>query len=171
MEGRIAGKVEQHQINFKNAVVGKIMQCDAEQDLKQMLCQYIYDFPILKLEKDDFAKRKRVTNVVPFYERCCARRAEGGEQCTRKRRDGSLFCGTHIKGTPHGVIEDGGDNEPQNKQIEVIAKEIQGIIYYIDNNENVYRTEDVVHNKKNPQIIAKYITNMDGSISIPAFSI
>ena len=45
--------------------------------------------------------------------------------------------------------------------------------YYIDNNKNVYNSEDIMSNKTNPRIIAKYektITN-DGNIKyeIPEF--
>ena len=42
------------------------------------------------------------------------------------------------------------------KKVTVYAKEINGIVYYIDNDGNVYDTEDVYQNKQNPKIIAKY---------------
>ena len=54
--------------------------------------------------KEDFIKRKRIKNIVPNYERCIAKRANG-EQCTRRNKNGEQFCGTHIKGTPHGIID------------------------------------------------------------------
>ena len=44
------------------------------------------------------------------------------------------------------------------------------VIYYIDNNFNVYQTEEVVINKVNPKIIAKY-TKVGDTYSIPAFNI
>ena len=51
-----------------------------------------------------------------------------------------------------------------------VSKEILGIIYYIDNNNNVYQAEDIVSNKINPKIIAKYVK--EGLIySIPEFDI
>jgi hypothetical protein len=52
----------------------------------------------------------------------------------------------------------------------VWAQDIQGIVYYIDKNFNVYQAEDIVSNKVNPNIIAKYIKT--GEIySIPQFGI
>ena len=38
----------------------------------------------------------------------------------------------------------------------VWAQEIRGIIYYIDKNNNVYNPDDIMNNKTNPDIIAKY---------------
>jgi len=42
------------------------------------------------------------------------------------------------------------------KKMEVFAQEIRGILYYIDAFQNVYNTEDIMMNKENPAIIAKY---------------
>jgi hypothetical protein len=107
--------------------------------------------------------------VVPFFDRCCAKRASI-EQCTRRRKDGSEYCGTHMKGTPHGIIDNQIECKPTTQKIEVWAQDIQGIIYYIDKSNNVYQAEDIVINKMNPKIIAKYIKN--GEIySIPEFNI
>ena len=76
------------------------------------------------------------------------------------------YCGTHSKGTPHGIIT---DKEPiiTTTKIEVSAIDIKGIVYYLDNKGNVYDTEDVISNIKNPRIIAKYIKNGD-DYSIPS---
>ena len=171
MEGRIVTKVVDYHAKFKSDVCSKIAGLEIAQNDKQQLMQFIYDYDQIGLTKDDFLKRKRVKNVVPFCDRCMARRAEAGEQCTRKRRAGELFCGTHIKGTPHGVVQDNVPTVSTTKQIEVTAREIQGIIYYIDDVENVYKTEDVMQNKSNPQIIAKYVKLESGEYSIPDFNI
>jgi len=40
--------------------------------------------------------------------------------------------------------------------MEVQIQEIKGILYYIDTSNNVYKTEDILCNSKNPRIIAKY---------------
>jgi len=76
-----------------------------------------------------------------------------------------------MKGTPHGVVEDGSDGEQGHTQIEVVAKEIKGIIYYVDQNHNVYKTEDVVQNRTDPQVVAKYAVLPDGSLCIPDFEL
>jgi len=120
------------------------------------LIQYIYDYDRLTFNKEDFQKRKRVKNFVPIYDRCGAKRANN-EKCTRRKKDGYEYCGTHLKGIPHGIIDTQEETKNTTQKIEVQAQEIQGIVYYIDKNNNVYQTEDVISNKLNPKIIAKYV--------------
>jgi hypothetical protein len=131
--------------------------------------QYIYDYDRLTFGKEDFMKRKRVKNVVPFFDRCCAKRAND-EQCTRRKKEGSEYCGTHMKGSPHGIMDLQSENKPNFQKIEVWAQDIQGIIYYIDKIGNVYQAEDIVVNKTNPKIIAKYLKIGD-TYSIPEFNL
>ena len=52
----------------------------------------------------------------------------------------------------------------------VFAEEIKGIVYYIDNNYNVYNTEDILSEKINPRIIAKYVKD-DNKYTIPEFGL
>jgi hypothetical protein len=105
--------------------------------------------------------------------RCSAKRANG-EQCTRKRRDDCEFCGTHYKGTPHGVTTqtDASAETASNESItlEVFAEEIGGIVYYIDKCKNVYKTDDVLQTKMNPTIIAKW-EKMGDKYTIPEFGL
>jgi S-adenosylmethionine hydrolase len=75
-----------------------------------------------------------------------------------------------MKGTPHGMVETGEESKPNTQKIEVWAQDIKGIIYYIDKFGNVYQAEDIVANKSNPIVIAKYVKNGD-VFSIPAFGI
>ena len=51
--------------------------------------------------------------------------------------------------------------------MDVSAEEINGIIYYIDEFENVYHTEDILEGKENPRIVGKAKKNMDNSYLIP----
>jgi hypothetical protein len=75
-----------------------------------------------------------------------------------------------MKGTPHGIVDILNENKNNTQKIEVCAQDIQGIIYYIDKSSNVYQAEDIINNKINPKIIAKYVKN--GEIySIPEFNI
>ena len=77
---------------------------------------------------------------MPIYDRCCAKRASN-EQCTRRRKEGSEYCGTHMKGTPHGIMDTNQTEvKASTQKIEVWAQDIQGIVYYIDKFENVYDT-------------------------------
>ena len=41
------------------------------------------------------------------------------------------------------------------------AVDIKGIIYYVDDDGNVYDPQDIIENNKNPKIIAKYIKEAD----------
>ena len=130
------------------------------------LLQFVYDFPVFAITKLDLQKRKRVKNSVPFNERCCALRANN-EQCTRRKKNGERFCGTHIKGIPHGEIAAGDQVKDTTKKIEVWAQDIQGIIYFIDSVGNIYDPQHVHQNLKNPTIIAKYVKTEDGKYKIP----
>ena len=108
-------------------------------------------------------------NFVPIFDRCCAKRASG-EQCTRRKKETNEYCGTHLKGTPHGVIDNQSDEKITTKKVEVCVQEIQGIVYYIDKSNNVYQAEDIISNKINPKIIAKYVKNGE-QYSIPELNI
>ena len=171
MEKRINKKIDNWISGFKDDIKKKATTLNLQQDTNlTSLVQYIYDYERMCLSKEDFMKRKRVKNVVHLSDRCCAKRANG-EQCTRRKKDtDSEFCGTHLKGTPHGMFEIEEDTKPQGQKIEVWAQDIQGIVYYIDKTFNVYQTEDIMHGKNNPKIIAKYIKNGD-NYSIPEFNI
>ena len=157
MERRLNKKAENYIATFKDSIREKATQMGmSKNEQMNQLLQYIYDYDRLSFGKEDFQKRKRVKNVVPFFDRCCAKRANN-EQCTRRKKDDIEYCGTHMKGTPHGVIDNQSENKPNTQKIEVWAQDIQGIIYYIDKSFNVYQAEDIIINKLNPKIIAKYI--------------
>lgn len=171
MDKRINKKIEQWVSDFKDDIKGKATELGISNDNNlSSLVQYIFDYERLSLNKEDFMKRKRVKNVVHLADRCCAKRANG-EQCTRRKKDTeSEFCGTHLKGTPHGTCELENEIKPTGQKIEVWAQDIQGIIYYIDKNYNVYQAEDIMQGKNNPKIIAKYIKNGE-TFYIPEFNI
>jgi hypothetical protein len=78
------------------------------------------------------------------------------EQCTRRKKNSEKFCGTHIKGIPHGEISNDNKNVQTIIKKEIWAQDINGIIYYIDDENNVYEHTDIINNIMNPKIIAKY---------------
>ena len=168
MEKRINKKIEVYTTAFKEKILERSSQLGIKDEQLNSLMQYIYDYERLSLNKDDFLKRKRVKNVVPYFDRCCAKRASS-EQCTRRKKEGCEYCGTHMKGTPHGLVEN-EENKQTTQKIEVWAQEILGIVYYIDKFGNVYQAEDIVNNKTNPKVIEKYVKNGD-VFSIPEFGI
>lgn len=170
MERRINKKIEAYITELKDRVRSKADQLGLNTDPNlSQLVQYVYDYDRLVLSKEDFLKRKRVKNVVHLSDRCCAKRASG-EQCTRRKKTDCEYCGTHMKGTPHGICDNDDDDKPVGQKVEVWAQEIQGIIYYIDKTFNVYQVEDIIANKVNPKVIAKYVKTGD-KFAIPEFNI
>ena len=153
MEKRINQRIEQYVQTFKSDIKNFIIDNNLS-DKTEEIMQYIYNYDHLQFEKQDFQKRKRIKNIVPLHDRCNALRANG-EQCTRRRKCDNIYCGTHIKGIPHGEINN-SNNQPIKKSIKVWTQEIRGIIYYIDNFNNVYNPTDILQNIENPSIIAKY---------------
>ena len=168
MEKRINVKTRDYLQTFKDDIKKNICAAfstevgDSDQRIHGLL-QFIYDYQPLQFKKEDFQKRKRIKNIVPFYDRCCALRANK-EQCTRRKKAGEKFCGTHIKGIPHGELNEVQQKKTHNLK-QVFAQEIKGIVYWIDEENNVYDNQDIFQNKDNPKIIAKYVKskNSDGS--------
>lgn len=169
MEKRLNKRIEEYLTAFKNDIKQKSQNIGMSGEQSNELLMYIYDYERLCFTKDDFIKRKRVKNIVPFFDRCCAKRANN-EQCTRRKKTNCKYCGTHMKGTPNGMMDAQNDSLPTMQKIEVWVQDIMGINYYIDKTGNVYQAEDIVLNKMNPKIIAKYVKTGD-VYSIPAFGI
>ena len=171
MEKRLNKKIEVYITSFKNEIKDKITSLTFQDKEKiNDLLEFVYDYNRLILEKDDFAKRKRVKNSIPNINRCIAKRANG-EQCTRRRKDDCEFCGTHSKGIPHGSMQT-NENEPNIniQSLEVTAEDIKGIIYYIDKFNNVYKTEDILEGNENPQVIATAV-KVGNILTIPELGI
>ena len=195
MERRISGKIDAYIIGLKDALSSKIRElgtaasaaaasesgtgtgtgsdnCVANTTIDQLckqLTTFVYEYEKLKLTKEDFMKRKRVKNTVPIQERCLAKRANG-EQCTRKKKEGCDYCGTHTKGVPCSIMdidEENGDKSKLNQQsVNIWVQNIKGIEYFIDGSQNVYKHEDVINNSTNPRIVAKYSKSETGAFSI-----
>lgn len=170
MDKRINKIIEEYTTNFKDNIRNKINEIYFEEQSKiNDLLEFVYDYARLEIHKDDVTKRKRIKNAIPMLNRCNAKRCSG-EQCTRRRKKDSTFCGTHTKGTPHGLVIHNTENENLVQKIELVAEEIGGIVYYIDRFGNVYNTEDILEEKQNPRIIAKYRFD-NSTYSIPEFGI
>merc|ERR1712139_360792 len=110
MEKTINRKIAQYSNQFKETVTDEIKILNIDDTQKADLLRLIYDYNVLVITKADITKRKR---------------------------DPHDFCGTHIKGTPHGVITDKPPKKT-HKEIDVWLCEIHGISYYIDADNNVY---------------------------------
>lgn len=165
MQKRLQTKTDNFFNKFKTDIKNEMTLKGVPDDVHSGLLQFIYDYPNINLTKEDFQKRKRVKNSVPWHDRCSALKAEG-IQCTRRRKDAKEFCGTHLKGTPHGVVNNEKSPESKFTKINVISQEIEGIIYHLDNNGNIYDPQDIHQNLENPKVIAKYSKTPEGIYSV-----
>ena len=154
MEKRISTIVNCHINDYKDQL-NEYVKKNSNLLENDELITIINSIKCINFNKEDFMKRKRVKSVVAQYMRCIAKRASG-EQCSRKKRENCKYCGTHEKNRPHGEISDFIAPENNLTKIEVKLQEINGVLYYIDNNNNIYCTEDIVTNKISPKIIGKY---------------
>jgi len=68
------------------------------------------------------------------------------------------MCGTHSKGS--------NKQNPNPKKIKLTITEYKGIHYHIDNQFNVYATEDVMNSVDEPRIITKWYHDIDGNVVI-----
>lgn len=165
MEKRINQLLEKYLIQFKDNIKKKVAELDFEEKSKtNELLEYVYEYERLVLVKEDFSKRPRVQNNIPVGNRCIAIKSNN-ERCTRRRKDGFEYCGTHCKNGGQDEID---ENTP-TKKVEVSAREMDGIVYYVDDYQNVYRTEDILNEKSNPQVIAKYQILSGGKYTIREF--
>lgn len=145
METRVNKKITFYVNDFKDGIINqmKIMK-DSTLDLNSQydsIISYIINYKLLNLQKEDFNKRKRNKNIVNDCEKCKAKRSNG-EQCSRRRRDGFDFCGTHCKGTPYGIV---GDNVVTSKRKIVLeGLDKDGIITYMDSEGKEYPMEELL---------------------------
>jgi hypothetical protein len=163
MEKRINKKFEVYITTFKDEIRNKITSLpfdEASKPSMNELLEFVYDYERFSLCKEDLSKRSRIKNAIPANNRCNAKRASG-EQCTRRRKSDCEFCGTHTKGTPHGLVTCEGVSQIPLQKVETYAKEICGIVYYIDKFGNVYKTEDILEGRQNPAVVARYKVEND----------
>ena len=178
METRIMKKIDEFLAEFKHNIKEKTEELGlynkgVDDELAQLI-QYVFDYKRLELKKEDFVKRKRIQSSVETSERCCAKRANG-EQCTRRKKQDENYCGTHMKGIVLGFDKDTSvineDAEPKQLSVNIWAQEIKGIVFYIDTEFNVYKMEDIMSGKNNPEIIAKYSKTADDIYCIPELNV
>ena len=143
MENRIKKRVNNFTNNFKDDLIRFINTDDFN---KQSMCKLISEYPRLLFDPDDFSKRKRVKNFVPEHDRCIAKRANT-EQCTRRKKDNTYYCGTHLKGRPHGEMNK--EDIPKKKKVELTIKNLNGIPQYVDETGKCYSAETVLNLNKN----------------------
>lgn len=139
---------------FGDDLTKMMIDCGVNDEFRSKIKCFVANYQFGSFCDDDLKKRKRNTHVVISSDRCVAKRSTG-EQCTRRHKDGSQYCGTHNKGQPHGKVDDSLIDTETKK--EVRAEEIKGIVYYVDDDGNVYDTQQVHQNVSNPDVIGKFL--------------
>lgn len=155
MESRINKTIVNYIRSFKTDIGDKVKSMDLGDDKSCELMRFIFDYQKLTLKSNDFNKRKRLKNSIPVTNRCSACKSNG-DQCTRRRRGETEFCGTHSKGVPHGLIKDNINTENQTQSVDIFGEDINGIIYYMDKYSNIYKMEDIMSQSENPTVIGNY---------------
>lgn len=159
MEKIVNKSIDEYLTKYKLDVHKKIDELKFGDDEKiKKLREFVFDYNPLIIKKDELKKPVRAKTVIPMCFRCSAQRVNG-EQCTRRKNKDGAYCGTHTKVLPHGVFEKVDNNEKIKKNINVVAENVQGIMYYIDSFLNVYNTEDILSDKEDPRIVAKAVKN------------
>ena len=123
---------------------------------------------------DVIQKQKKKVNKrnLPCGERCLGRKMDFS-QCTRKRKDNTEFCGSHIKNRPNGKIGDDGScfnkkkgtrgRKRKNLNDNVGANEILTTKKYIGNELYLMDTNNVIYtyNQEFPVILGLYNEKTD----------
>ena len=116
MEKRINKKIHQYVLDFKQKIKEEFDKCKGmDKEHYSNILQFIYDYPNMEINKCDLTKRKRVKNVVPLHERCCALRANE-EQCTRRKKEGEIIVVLILKVDLMGEVSEKKSGESFKKR-------------------------------------------------------
>ena len=150
MEKVINSRIDEYMIEFKNEIKKKITDLHlADNQFQQTneLLEFIFEYRRLNIQASELTKKKPTQeSVIDEEHRCKAIRASG-EPCNRRKKTDCDYCGTHDKCAAKRTKD--------QKQLEVTAEEIEGIIYYVDAEGNVYHTEDVLDGQSHSRVIAR----------------
>jgi hypothetical protein len=102
------------------------------------------------VDDTDLANKRKRKPPPDDENRCTANRANDS-QCLRVRKPDSTYCGAHQTQQPYGTVQCN-----KVKKLEVIAVDIDGIHCWVDSKGNIYKTEDVKLNKKNPAVVGQW---------------
>lgn len=158
-------------INFKFGLVNKMRSLDINPEIILEISDYIdlQDITSIKAKNgNEGNKHRRAKKNVPTNEQCNASKIDGG-RCTRRKKFDTQFCGTHLKCSTYTEFKYIDNINPIIDKI-VSAIDVKGIIYYIDNELNVYNTEDVINKLIDPKIIGKAIDD-NGIYTIPSLGL
>lgn len=158
MEKHINKMISEYLYKMKQDIINMIQTNEANPEM------YISTYPNLNLTSEDLISCKpiRVKNIVDPEHQCIAIKTTG-TRCSRHKLDNFEYCGTHkkdencnnihnckytpsIQSKKKIVSSNTKTSLNQNhskKQLKISLENVNGIMYYIDNNNNVYDTEDI----------------------------
>ena len=152
-EKKINEKASKYCSSFKSDICKEISKLSLSEEVKIEFAEKVQNYGNLLYNADDLSSSKRKQNTIPMKNRCMATKIDG-LRCTRKMKDGNQFCGLHLKSSGQCIPVDAKGDAQQQR--EIFTQDINGIIYYLDNYNNVYKMDDVLRNDENPGVIAKY---------------
>jgi hypothetical protein len=158
-------------IELKRSILDIINREQYDDDLNIISLRHIVSMYEPKEQIQDNSSLKTGRPRVPVLpsEQCGAKKSSG-LQCTRRRKNAEKYCGTHMKGCPHGDISNNVNETAKTRYtVNVWMQVIDEIPFYIDDDRNVYQADDIISNKVNPRVIAKYEINKQGEYVIPSF--
>lgn len=105
-------EINEHMVEFtKEYVKLKIAEILTEISADENLPRDKLMLYIRKINFDDISSTvntvKRPRKKIDSKDRCKAKTSKG-DQCTRKRRDDMLYCGSHETSRPYGEVDDVG---------------------------------------------------------------
>ena len=152
---------------FMIDVENKLGSLYVEEGTIREIMAYISKQDLCLLDNKNVTITRRVKKDISVNEQCNATRMDG-ERCTRRKKQDGHFCGTHIN-CPSPIAFT-VDTVPSITDKVVSAIDIQGIIYYIDEDLNVYNTEDVLNDVVDPMIIGQACYK-NGIYTIPSLGL
>jgi hypothetical protein len=132
------------------------------EDMTNLFIEYIktYKRPEVELKEERNITTHTLDEDIRNDNLCIAKISQGA-RCSRKHKNDNVYCGTHMKRQPTGVVEETAkpSNANLTKKVDIWIQLIRGINYYIDENNNVYHPEHILSLIQNPSVIYKWKLN------------
>lgn len=164
--------MESNDLSFDNGYILSAISSVFNSKLKDILTQISSDYSLNKdkliskyVQNDNISmnidivqKRKRKKNKqLTGSELCMARKADN-DQCTRRRKENSEYCGKHCNNLKFGRIDDEDKYSNSDDFIKCSPEEIDGKEYLVDSLSGIVYCYDF----DNPKIVGK--KNSEGKL-------
>lgn len=122
--------------------------------------EYIMKKYMSSINISPYKEVKKRTRTLPPKDMQCQGRKNDFTQCTRKKKDDTDFCQSHLKNLKFGRVDDEND-----EYIPMWQEDINGKVYLVDN-ENMVYTNDT----KSPVLIGKKTDMGEIEVNYDVFS-